>query len=1080
MALAVASALLAPVAHAAITGNIAGRVTDQATGKPLAGVTVTITSPALQGEQTEFTDSSGSYIVTELPPGEYTVRFYYANIKVERAGVFLNADKTLPVNAAIPTQKAATQTYRIVEKAPSVDVANTQVQTQITSELVRQTPFGRNYNSILTLAPGAATDPVGFSFGGASGPENNFLIDGANATNPAFGLLGTNLSLEFIKETEIITAGYAAEYGRATGGVVNAITKSGSNQFHGGAWFFYTPFQLTPPRVGRIGEAIVSTSSIPNPFAVGNGGRIKNAFDFGFDLGGPILKDKIWFYVGFTPQFQTNTVDRIVRTRLSNDIATDTANGGTGDYLGDLDTSQKCPKWIDQRLCPPVPGFATRDVRSKSLDYSNQVYQYIGKLNFQLSQDHALILQYIGTTNENQFLGTLNGNTESGTRTRELTTHDANVRLISKFLDRKLQLDILGAYHGEIRNPSVLSDRSVDPTQTQDLRTVSLGIYNQYEGSLPECQVQRDINVNGTLRNFNPCPVTNYTYGGIGFNNRLRNHRGSVQIGLTYFLRAGGTHAIKFGFDFEDNIYLDDRFYTGDGIFEIRRSGLVRRTQFGAKLNDGTAELRQAGFNATTSTTNESFYLRDSWNVGFVPGLTVNAGVRWELQQVRDINGNIVIGIPDNVAPRVGLIYDFTKKGLSKLYASYGRFYESIPLDINDRQFSGEGIAIQRSIGSSNPLTNCTAQGNPPTGYVDIHNCNFGQVQPGNVNGGTYALVAPILRGQYINDVVAGIQYDVGLDIVLGAAYNYRSIGRIIEDLSTDGGITYIIGNPGEKTDPGTVSRLENQIRTLENQIQQTPPGSQRDALVAQRNDRRDTLSRYLGVASFPAPRRTYQALILTATKRFSRNFSVLASYTFSRTYGNYGGTFSQSNGQLDPNISSQYDLRELLVNRGGPLPNDRPHNLKITGNYSVPVPGGGINFGVNFYAQSGIPIQVLAAHPIYGRMESYLLPSGSGGRTPFITNFDLRLAYFHQFNHGVRFEATWEIFNLFNQRKALLVDDEYTTDQVLPTQFGRPSDVRRLRDSVTGAPLRVNPNYGQPLTYQAPLSMRFGVRVSF
>src|SRR4051812_44280183 len=197
-------------AHAAVAGSIEGTVTDQATGKRLAGVTVTVTSPALQGEQTEFTDAGGHYIITELPPGEYLVRFYFSNINVERPGVFLQADKTLSVNVAIPTQRAEVKTYRITEKAPTVDVGNTQQQTQVTNEFVRNTPVrGRTYDAVLTLAPGAATEAGtgGVSFSGATGPENNFLIDGVNTTDPAFGLLGTQLTLEFVGETELITGG---------------------------------------------------------------------------------------------------------------------------------------------------------------------------------------------------------------------------------------------------------------------------------------------------------------------------------------------------------------------------------------------------------------------------------------------------------------------------------------------------------------------------------------------------------------------------------------------------------------------------------------------------------------------------------------------------------------------------------------------------------------------------------------------------------------------------------------------------------------------------------------------------------
>jgi hypothetical protein len=1048
-------------AHAAITGSVAGVVTDQATRKPLAGVTVTISGPALQGEQTEFTDASGRYIVTELPPGEYVVRFYFANIKVERPGVFLNADKTLQVNAAIPTQKAATQTYRIVEKAPTVDVANTQVQTQITSELVRSTPFGRNYNAVLTLAPGAAQDAVGFSFGGATGPENNFLIDGANTTSPSFGLIGTNFSLEFVKETEIITGGYNAEYGRATGGVVNVITKSGSNEFHGGAWFFYTPFQLRPPRVGRIGEAVASTASLPSPN--GNAGRTRNAFDFGFDLGGPIAKDKVWFYVGFHPQFNSTITERYLRRRLADDVDP----SGSGAYQGDLDPNQKCPPWLNSAVCPNTPGFVTEDIPGRVRRYVLDVrtYQYIAKLNFQLNPNHQLILQYLGTSTSTERLGVLNGATEDQQRRFNALTHDAKIHWIGKFADRKLQVDLFASYHGEATDPAENVKQGVDPVAVTDLRRVSL---TQYE-DVPECAPQV---VSG--RAFNPCPVTNYRSGGIGFNNLVRNHRAAANLGLTYFLRAAGTHGIKFGFDFEENIYRDRRFYTGGlGIFQILPDGTVFRQQY-ATRQGGQPVLSPGGFDATTTTTNESFYLRDSWNVGFVPGLTLNAGVRWELQQVRDINNNIVINIPDNVAPRVGFVYDFTKKGLSKLYASYGRFYESIPLDINDRQFSGEGFALQ-----SEPSRGAYCPADPSNpGRVDVKNCNF--PNPTSLNGGTFGAVSPVLRGQFTNEVVAGIQYDVGADIVLGAAYQYRNLGRVIEDISTDGGSNYIIANPGDPTNGGAVSRLESEIRSLDAEINRTTDPTRQSELRQLRQERSDTLARYRAVANFPRPRREYHALVVTLNKRFSRNFSVLASYTFSRTFGNYPGTFSANNGQLDPNISSQYDLPELLVNRSGPLPNDRPHNLKVTGSYIVPFRSGGLTIGVNFGAQSGTPIEVLGGHPAYGRFESFLLPRGSGGRTPFITFFDLRLAYYHQFTKLVRFEVSWDIFNLFNQRSAVTVDNEYTSERAQPITSGNPSDLALLRNVFTGNLVRVNPNYGQPTSYQQPLSMRFGVRVSF
>src|SRR5262249_35588656 len=268
----------------------------------------------------------------------------------------------------------------------------------------------------------------------------------------------------------------------------------------------------------------------------------------------------------------------------------------------------------------------------------------------------------------------------------------------------------------------------------------------------------------------------------------------------------------------------------------------------------------------------------------------------------------------------------------------------------------------------------------------------------------------------------------------------------------------FIIANPGDTPDQGVIKDLQSQIASTTDPMKKA------------------ALTKELGLyqqinIGFPKPKRNYDALVLTATKRLSHNFLILASYTYSRTLGNYPGTFQDSNGQLDPNISSQYDLRELLLNRDGPLPNDRPHILKVQGSYFIPFGQNTVVAGLAFNMQSGTPIEVLGANTLYGVSETFILPRGSGGRTPTLTSFDLHVSYPRPRSRHFGFEAYADIFNLFNQQEVVSVDNAYTSSNVNPIENGKIADLVNLKQVNGNQPL-LNPNYGKPTAYQAPLSM--------
>ena len=138
-------------------------------------------------------------------------------------------------------------------------------------------------------ASGRDRDP---SVAGSSGPENNYILDGVNTTDPAFGGSGANLPFEFVQEVEIKTGAYGAEYGRSTGGIFNVITKSGGNEFHGDAFGYFSTkgFVRETKQFPFVGAA-------PNGFS---------EVDAGVDVGGPIAKDKLWFFGAFNPQQRKN------------------------------------------------------------------------------------------------------------------------------------------------------------------------------------------------------------------------------------------------------------------------------------------------------------------------------------------------------------------------------------------------------------------------------------------------------------------------------------------------------------------------------------------------------------------------------------------------------------------------------------------------------------------------------------------------------------------------------------------------------------------------------------------------------
>jgi hypothetical protein len=269
-------------------------------------------------------------------------------------------------------------------------------------------------------------------------------------------------------------------------------------------------------------------------------------------------------------------------------------------------------------------------------------------------------------------------------------------------------------------------------------------------------------------------------------------------------------------------------------------------------------------------------------------------------------------------------------------------------------------------------------------------------------------------------------------------------MNSVIEDMSRDDGNTYFLGNPGE------------------------------------------------GFAQeFPKATRNYDAVTVFLNRTFGDGWLAQGSYTYSKLVGNYAGLFRPENGQLDPNINSDFDLVSLLENRTGLLPYDRTHAIKLFGakefNFTNDLTA---SVGLSYRGNSGTPISYLGAHWAYGQQEAFILDRGSAGRTPWINNIDTNIGVNYRLNKTNVVSLSLDVFNLFNFQGVTGVDQTYTTLAVDPIKGGKPANGELTPDQVTiaagaraGTKLTaddLNLNFKQPTTYQTPRQIRLGLKYTF
>ena len=286
------------VLSAQTTGALQGRVLDPK-GRPVAGAHVTLSGPAFQGGRSATTDESGGYRIGLLPPGPCTITATKEGLNTAKAQVQVGLDRTATVDLVMNVVAAAT--VEVTDVSSAMDLKATTSGANFTSEAILKLPTSRDFANIALLSPGVTQDNAGFKVYGSSGAENNFVVDGINTTNVEFGTQGKRIPQEFIQEFQVKTGGYEAEYGKATGGIINVITKSGGNEFSGDV------FAYSEGRIFKSGNEHANDANLRlKPLILEN-----RTSEFGFDVGGPIIKDKLWFFAAYDRR--TNSQEYQVR-----------------------------------------------------------------------------------------------------------------------------------------------------------------------------------------------------------------------------------------------------------------------------------------------------------------------------------------------------------------------------------------------------------------------------------------------------------------------------------------------------------------------------------------------------------------------------------------------------------------------------------------------------------------------------------------------------------------------------------------------------------------------------------------------
>lgn len=945
LAIAVASVMTVAPVNVFAQSNIEGYV--YGTGK--AGTEVRIENTATGAARTATVTGSGSFRTPNVPPGRYKVSF------TDSSGATQTRDVQVSIGAGTSVDTTNLETVVVTGEAiRPVDLTATETVTTLTAERITQLPVARDIQEVALLAPGVVQGDGRFlspsgkplvSFGGASPGENTYFVNGFNITDFRNFLGGATVPFEFYDQFELRTGGYSAEFGRSLGGVVNAVTKRGTNNFEFGAAAFWEPDGLASkgPDATFVDEAGV------RQIRTDNSKDYKSELQFNLSAGGPIIQDRLFFYA----------------LGVFRDIRDDDAFGTTA-FAKTTDDS---------------PFFG-------------------GKLDWQIADNHALEYTYLR---------------DDSTKDVENYGYSSDTRRLETLLSNA-ERDEGGSTHVVRYSGTLFENFTLSALYGHGERQQKGSNVDAVTGA--PCIYIRDIR--GGQDNPLSCWDSSEDTGQLS---DTTDERDAYRLDFTWQL---GDHAVKFGYDYEEN--SSDTKVAYEGGVGYRYSDVTPGDELanGGIVPDGVTEIvRQRVYNVDGTFKEElsAFYLEDAWQI--TDRLLLTLGLRNETLENFNKNGEEFLDFGSQLTPRFGVSFDLLGDGRTKAFANAGRYTMPIATNTNIRFAGGEQFT-ERYFTFTGINPDDTPVLGVPVGGVRT-------LADGSVPVPAQS-VDKNIKPMYQDEFIVGIQSAVTSATTLGLKLTYRDLVRAVEDsafVDANDNFYYFLFNPGNSV---TLQNADGSYTTI--------------------------TADELG---YDEAKRKHYAAELTFDHAVGNTLRIGGSYTWSHTYGNFEGVFQSDVQQDDAGITIAFDTPGLALFTNGNLPNDRRHNFKLYGTYS-PVADLTLSFSAS--AMSGRPKNARGNCPAEVDPDAYPedcfyalgvpSPRGSAGRLPWLYNIDLGLRYTPWFYSGLTFGL--DVYNVFNF-------DEPTRIQEVLQRDG--SDV-------------VDPSYGSAIYFQQPRYTRLSLRWDF